>query len=89
LPECQGLADCSALTGRDLHPLDFIKRFSPSHLRFPLFQVLPSAIFTVPTIRFRVLYVFLVLAHDRRRVMRHRPPPFFRAQKRGKGQQTG
>ena len=24
--------------------------------------------FTVPTIRFQVLYVFLVLAHDRRRV---------------------
>jgi putative transposase len=25
--------------------------------------------FTVPTIRFQVLYVFLVLAHDRRRVV--------------------
>ena len=25
--------------------------------------------FTVPTIRFQVLYVFLVLAHDRRRVL--------------------
>ena len=25
--------------------------------------------FTVPTIRFRVLYVFLVLAHDRRRIV--------------------
>jgi putative transposase len=26
--------------------------------------------FTVPTIRFYVLYVFLVLAHDRRRIVR-------------------
>jgi putative transposase len=25
--------------------------------------------FTVPTIRFQVLYVFLVLAHDRRRIV--------------------
>jgi hypothetical protein len=25
--------------------------------------------FTVPTIRFRILYVFLVLAHERRRIL--------------------
>ena len=25
--------------------------------------------FTVPTVRFQILYVFLVLAHDRRRVI--------------------
>ena len=25
--------------------------------------------FTVPTIRFQILYVFLVLAHDRRRIL--------------------
>jgi len=25
--------------------------------------------FTVPTVRFQVLYVFLVLAHDRRRIL--------------------
>ncbi len=25
--------------------------------------------FTVPTIRFQVLYVFLVMAHDRRRIL--------------------
>jgi hypothetical protein len=25
--------------------------------------------FTVPTIRFQILYVFLVLAHDRRRIV--------------------
>jgi transposase InsO family protein len=30
---------------------------------------LPSAIFIVPAIRFQVLYVFLVLAHDRRRIL--------------------
>ena len=29
----------------------------------------PSIFFTVPTICFRVLYVFLVLAHDRRRIL--------------------
>jgi putative transposase len=29
----------------------------------------PSQTFTVPTIRFQILYVFLVLAHDRRRVL--------------------
>ena len=27
--------------------------------------------FTVPTIRFRVLYVFLVLTHDRRRIIHY------------------
>ena len=25
--------------------------------------------FTVPTIRFQILYVFLILAHDRRRIL--------------------
>ena len=25
--------------------------------------------FTVPTVRFQILYVFLVLAHDRRRIL--------------------
>src|SRR5262249_62416874 len=52
-----------------LAPAGFHQEVSPSHLRFPLFQVLPSAIFTVPTLRFQVLYVFLVLAHDRRRIV--------------------
>jgi hypothetical protein len=34
------------------------------------FQTMVSVdFFTVPTIRFRVLYVFLVLAHDRRRIL--------------------
>ncbi len=35
--------------------------------------------FTVPTIRFQVLYVFLVLAHDRRRVVAKRIPVIFTA----------
>jgi len=52
-----------------LAPVGLCREVSPSHLRFPLFQVLPSAIFTVPTLRFQVLYVFLVLAHDRRRIL--------------------
>ena len=34
------------------------------------FQAMVSVdFFTVPTIRFQVLYVFLVLAHDRRRIL--------------------
>jgi len=32
-------------------------------------QLVSVDFFTVPTIRFRVLYVFLVLAHDRRRIL--------------------
>jgi putative transposase len=32
-------------------------------------QLVSVDFFTVPTIRFRVLYVFLVLAHDRRRII--------------------
>src|SRR2546429_207055 len=32
-------------------------------------QLVSSDFFTVPTIRFEVLYVFLVLAHDRRRIL--------------------
>jgi hypothetical protein len=31
--------------------------------------------FTVPTIRFQVLYVFLVLAHERRRVLHFKATP--------------
>jgi|SRR5580700_1747 putative transposase len=33
-------------------------------------QMVSIDFFTVPTIRFQVLYVFLVLAHDRRRILR-------------------
>jgi putative transposase len=32
-------------------------------------QLVSVDFFTVPTIRFQVLYVFLVLAHDRRRIV--------------------
>jgi putative transposase len=32
-------------------------------------QLVSTDFFTVPTIRFQVLYVFLVLAHDRRRIL--------------------
>jgi hypothetical protein len=36
-----------------------------SHLQ----QLVSIDFFTVPTIRFQVLYVFLVLGHDRRRIL--------------------
>ena len=52
-----------------LAPAGFHQEVSPSHLRFLLFQVFPSAIFTVPTATFRVLFVFVVLSHERRRVV--------------------
>src|SRR5438445_5574307 len=32
-------------------------------------QLVSIDFFTVPTIRFQILYVFLVLAHDRRRIL--------------------
>ena len=32
-------------------------------------QLVSIDFFTVPTTRFQVLYVFLVLAHDRRRIL--------------------
>jgi hypothetical protein len=35
-------------------------------------QLVSIDFFTVPTIRFEVLYVFLVLAHDRRRILHSR-----------------
>jgi hypothetical protein len=41
-------------------------------------QLVSIDFFTVPTIRFQVLYVFLVLAHDRRRILHFNvtaPPP--------------
>ena len=60
---------CSALTGRDLHPLDFIKRFHRLIFGSPSSKFFPSAIFTVPTLTFGVLYCFFVIAHDRRRIL--------------------
>ncbi len=41
------------------------RTFLDSHIK----QLVSVDFFTVPTIRFQVLYVFLVLAHDRRRVV--------------------
>ena len=52
-----------------LAPAGFHQEVSPSHLRLPLFQVFPSAIFTVPTLTFGVLYCFFVIGHDRRKIL--------------------
>jgi putative transposase len=41
------------------------RTFLDNHLT----QLVSSDFFTVPTLRFHILYVFLVLAHDRRRVL--------------------
>ncbi|MGA2327591.1 MAG: integrase core domain-containing protein [Bryobacteraceae bacterium] len=41
------------------------RTFLENHLKRPA----PVDFFTVPAIRFQVLYVFLVLAHDRRRIL--------------------
>ena len=45
--------------------LSVFRTFLDNHVK-PLVSV---DFFTVPTIRFQVLYVFLVLAHDRRRIL--------------------
>jgi hypothetical protein len=45
---------------------------SPVTIRQPQVSI---DFFTVPTIRFQVLYVFLVLDHDRRRSHQHQPGP--------------
>jgi putative transposase len=65
LPACLLGFDRTGLT-----PAGFHQEVSPSHLRFPLFQVLPSAIFTVPTLTFGVLYCFFVIRHGRRKILR-------------------
>jgi len=41
----------------------------PTFLENHISQLVFIDFFTVPTIRFQVLYVFLVLAHDRRRIL--------------------
>src|SRR5215470_2745650 len=41
----------------------------PTFLENHVAQLVSIDFFTVPTIRFQVLYVFLVLAHDRRRIL--------------------
>ena len=45
-------------------PTQTWRNFLDNHIR----QVVSVEFFTVPTIRFQVLYVFLVLAHERRRI---------------------
>ena len=66
LPACLLSFDRAGLAPAGLH-----QKVSPSHLRFPLFQILPSAIFTVPTLTFGVLYCFFVIGHDRRRILHY------------------
>jgi len=46
-------------------PTQTWRTFLENHIR----QLVSVDFFTVPTIRFQVLYVFLVLAHDRRRIL--------------------
>ena len=41
------------------------RTFLKNHLK----STVSIDLFTVPTLRFQVLYVFLVLAHDRRRIV--------------------
>ena len=52
------------------------RTFLDNHLS----QLVSVDFFTVPTIRFRVLYVFLVLAHDRRRILHFNVTPHPTAQ---------
>ena len=44
-------------------------RTSPENHVNTMVSMVSIDFFTVPTIRFQVLYVFLVLAHDRRRIV--------------------
>jgi hypothetical protein len=52
------------------------RTFLDNHLS----QLVSIDFFTVPTIRFQVLYVFLVLAHDRRRILHFNVTPHPTAQ---------
>jgi transposase InsO family protein len=46
-----------------------VRRGQPGRPAISLTQLVSIDFFTVPTLRFQVLYVFLVLAHDRRRIV--------------------
>jgi hypothetical protein len=46
-------------------PCETWKAFLENHVR----SMVSVDFFTVPTIRFQILYVFLVLAHERRRIV--------------------
>jgi hypothetical protein len=50
---------------RSKPPSQTWRTFLENHLK----SVVSVDFFTLPTIRFEVLYVFLVLAHDRRRIL--------------------
>ena len=49
-------------------PTQTWRTFLDNHLQ----QLVSADLFTVPTIRFQVLYVFLVLSHERRRILHFR-----------------
>jgi transposase InsO family protein len=53
------------LVRRHKRPSQTWRTFLDNHLK----SMVSVDFFTVPTIRFQVLYVFLVLAHDRRRIL--------------------
>ena len=53
------------MVGRRKPPSQTWKTFLENHVK----TMVSIDFFTVPTIRFQVLYIFLVLAHDRRRVV--------------------
>ncbi len=53
------------MVGNGKPPSQTWRTFLDNHAQ----QLVSIDFFTVPTIRFQVLYVFLVLAHDRRRIL--------------------
>ena len=53
------------MTRRHKPPLQTWRTFLENHVK----TMVSVDFFTVPTIRFQVLYVFLVLPHDRRRLV--------------------
>ena len=53
------------MVGRSRPPSQAWKTFLTNHVN----SIVSVDLFTVPTIRFQILYVFLVLAHERRRIV--------------------
>ena len=60
-----GETSVSTYMGRRRPPSQTWRTFLENHLK----TTVSVDFFTVPTIRFQILYVFLVLAHDRRRIL--------------------
>ena len=56
---------CKYMVRRHKPPSQTWRTFLENHVQ----SLVSVDFFTVPTIRFRVLYVFLVLAHERRRIL--------------------